>query len=131
MDKTIFTYKSDGSFTTVNTDVQFSLKVTGTYDKKGHQLTYSIPDGTVFKYTYNAKGQMISYYTIPVQGEKRITATFTYNAKGKMTASEKKEGYSSKTVNAYDTNGLLKKEIATWIVSGERSISTKEYEYGY
>jgi len=132
MDKTVFTYKADGSFSSVNTDVQFGMKMTDIYDKKGKQLSHSIPDGTIIKYQYNAKGQLISDYTIPAKGEKKVTTTYTYNAKGKITGELYKGEGSSKAIYEYDTNGMLKKETRTSTSdTGEKHVSTVEYEYGY
>ena len=132
MDKTVFTYKPDGSSVSVNTDAQFGLKVTDTYDKKGHLMSETIPDGTVFKYVYNAKGQLTSTYSIPAQGDKKFTVSYSYNSKGKLIASTKKRDYSLKTVYEYDPKGLLKKQTLTSTgESGEKNMSTVEYEYGY
>ncbi len=132
MDKTVFTYKSDGSSTSVNTDAEFGMKVTDSYDKKGNQLSHTIPDGTVTRYIYNAKGQLTSSYSIPVQGEKKSTSQYTYNAKGKLIASVNKGEYASSIVYQYDAKGLLKKEIISSLSpSGEKTVNTYEYEYEY
>jgi len=131
MDKTTFTYKPDGSAISVNTDTQFGMKVTETYDKKGHRLSLSIPDGTVIKYVYNAKGQLTSSYSIPIKGEKKSTTTYTYDGKGKMVNSVNTPG-NAKTSYQYDKNGLLKKRIVTSTdESGEKKTTMVEYEYGY
>lgn len=132
IDKTIYLYKPDGSFTAVNTDKQFGMKVTDMYDKKGRRVSHSIPDGTIIKYVYNAKGQLASSYSIPAHGEKKVSTSYTYNAKGKLIASANKGGFNSKTSYIYAANGLLKKTVSTSTSeSGESAVSTAEYEYGY
>lgn len=132
IDKTVFIYKTDGSSTSVNTDKQFGMKVTESYDKKGHEVSHSIPDGTIIKYVYNAKGQLTSTYSIPVHGEKKISSTYTYNAKGKIISAVNKGGFNSRSVYVYDAKGLLKKIISTSAnESGSSSVSTTEYEYGF
>jgi len=132
MDKTVFTYKPDGSFTSVNTDTQFGMKVTENYDKKGRLMSHSIPDGTVIKYVYNAKGQLTSSYSIPARGEKKATTSYTYNPKGKMISSATKGAFNSKITYEYDTKGLLKKSTSSSVSeSGEKHVSTVEYDYGY
>ena len=132
IDKTGFTYKPDGSFTSLNTDTQFGMKVTDIYDKKGRIISHTIPDGTVIKYVYNAKGQLTSSYSIPATGEKKVTTSYIYNAKGKMISSSTKGASNSKSIYEYDAKGLLKKKISTSVSeSGEKHMSTVEYEYGY
>jgi len=132
MDKTTFLYNVDGSSTSVNTDAQFGMKVTEKYDEKGRLTSHTIPDGTVIKYVYNAKGQLASSYSIPAKGEKKASTTYTYNAKGKMTSSTTKGAFNSKSNYEYDAKGLLKKTTSSSTSeSGEKHMSTVEYNYGY
>ena len=57
-----YSYKPDGSYTISNKDAAFGLTYTYNYDKAGRLLQYRIPDGTVIRYTYNAKGQLVTPY---------------------------------------------------------------------
>jgi YD repeat-containing protein len=109
MDKTIFTYNADGSFTSLNTDSQYGLKITEAYDKKGNLLYNTIPDGTVIKYSYNAKGQKLSMFSVPIKGEKKFAVTYAYGSDGKMISSSQKDPVT-KTTYEYGANGLFKKE---------------------
>jgi YD repeat-containing protein len=130
MDKTDFTYKSDGSFTSINTDSQFGMKVTELYDKKGNQLSHTIPDGTVIKYTYNGKGQKASMYSIPIKGEKKFVVAYSYGSNGRMNSSTRSGDSISKSTYVYDNNGFLKKEtILTQTESAEKHQSFVEYSY--
>lgn len=130
MEKTIFTYKPDGSFTAVNSDAQFGMKVNEAYDKRGNLLSHTIPDGTIIKYTYNAKGQKTSMYSIPIKGEKKFTVTYSYGPDGRMISSSRKGDPNSKTVYEYDKNGLLKKETTTTETGkSEKHKSYIEYSY--
>ena len=132
IDKTVFTYKPDGSFMGVNTDKMYGMKVTEAYDKKGHRLSFSIPDGTVIKYSYNANGQLMSSSSNASQGEKKRTTKYIYNKTGKLASSVNTGEYNSKTMYEYNGQGLLKMSTRTSVSqSGEKYIATQEYEYGY
>jgi|GEM_PF-1614649 len=133
METITYSYKPDGSYITLSVDKQFGMKVTDTYDTRGHLLSHTIPDGTVWKYVYNAKGQLTSSYSIPVQGEKKTSRQYTYNAKGKIISSLNKEGFLSRSVYKYNEKGLLSEIITTAVggASKEKSVTTQKYEYSY
>ena len=130
--KTIFTYKPDGSYTVVNTDLLLGLKTTDVYDKKGLQLTHTVPDGTVYRYVYNTKKQLTKYYSIPRKGGVKFTKEYTYNAIGQITGSVNKGDYPFTSVYEYDSKGLLKKIISTSVnESGQKVSAVQYYEYDY
>lgn len=130
--KTIFTYKSDGSFSSVNTDVQFGMKVTEVYDTKGRMLNLTIPDGSVIKCVYNTKGQVIKSFSIPKNGGVKFTNNYTYNNKGKLISLVNKGEYSSANTYQYDVKNLLQKKTTTFInESGEKEVTTETYTYSY
>ena len=131
-DKTIFTYKTDGSFVAINTDTQFGLKNTDIFDKKGLQLTHTVPDGSVHKYVYNAKGQLSKVFSVPRNDGVKFTREYTYNAAGKLISSINKGDFPFSSTYEYDTKGLLKKVKSTSVnESSKKEISVQNYEYGY
>ena len=131
-DETIYTYKPDGSFKTVNTDKQFGLKNTSEYDTKGSQKNRTIPDGSIYQFVYNTKGQLIKQYSIPKNRGIKFSKAYTYNAAGKLTASENTGDYPFSSRYEYDAGGLLKKVANTSVGDdNKKEVSIEYYEYKY
>ena len=126
-EKTIFTYKPDGSYTSLNTDARFGMKNNYQYDKNGKLLQLTIPEGSVLKYVYNSKGLLTKLYSIPKGNGVKFTTTYTYNEKNKLIVSKSTGGNPVNNKYEYDSTGLLKKSES---ISAEYSI-TSTYEYGY
>ncbi|HMC98838.1 MAG TPA: RHS repeat domain-containing protein [Ferruginibacter sp.] len=124
---TTFTYKTDGSSTAVNADVQFGLKNNYVYDSKGRLTQLTIPDGTAIKYVYNGKGLLTKEYSVPRNDGVKFSTVYTYNAKNKLILSKRTGDYASSTRYEYDSKGLMNKMQST---NGEQS-SVTTYEYGY
>lgn len=129
MDVSVYTYKPDNSFIIKNTDSQFGLVNTATYDKKKNIVKYTIPDGSEIKYVYNAKGKLVKSYSIPKNSGVKMTQTLTYNAKGKIEKSTTVGDYPGSITYQYNANGLLIK--TTSVGNGESPDITDEYTYFY
>ncbi len=131
-DKTVFTYNPDGSYMSVNIDARFGLKKTDVFDNKGLNITHTVPDGSVHKYVYNAKGQLLKVYSVPKNEGVKFTREYTYNAAGKLISSINKGDFPFSSTYEYDAKGLLKRVKSTTVnESNEKEISLKNYEYGY
>ncbi len=129
---TVYTYKPDGSFVSVNTDKQFGMKNTIIYDTKGREISHTIPDGSIWHSVYNSKGQLIKFYAEVKNGGMEINNLYTYNAKGQMVKEEKKGEYQAVNTFEYDAKGLLKKSInTTGSDSDDKRITVYQYSYEY
>ena len=126
-DKTILTYKPDGSFVAVNTDAQFGLKNTDVFDKKGSRLSHTVPDGSVHKYVYDAKGRLTKIFSIPRNGGVKFTRSYTYNTTGKVTAVKNTGDFAYSSTYEYDAKGLLKK-ITAISINESKEITIGNYE---
>ncbi len=129
--KTVFTYKPDGSFTAVENDLQYGFSTTDAFDKKGAQLTHNIPDGSIHKYVYNSKGQLTKIYSVAKKDAVQFSREYSYNSAGKVTSTKNKGDYSFKTTYAYDQKGLLKTATTTYADDPKGEIIEKHYQYGY
>lgn len=127
---TVYTYQPDGSFTSVNKDKQYGMTITDVYNTKGLKIKSTIPDGTIHHYEYNAKSQLIKYYTEPKNGGLEFTSTYIYNAKGRMIRQLTSGEYPADNSYEYDANGLLTK--ATITDGGDsKEVTVYLYTYGY
>lgn len=125
----IFSYKSDGSYSTKETDAHFGMTNTGKYDKEDKILQYVIPDGSVYKYQYDTKGRLTKMYSVPAKGGIKFNAAYRYNSKDQMIEIKGFEEYQGHiTQYEYDTNGLLQKE-KIMDENGQEVLS--EYHYSY
>jgi YD repeat-containing protein len=98
------------------------MKNTYTYDQMGRQTSFTIPDGSVIKYTYNAKGQLTAARAVSKENGLKMNSTYTYNAKGKLVRLKTTGDYPSDIQYEYGADGLLKKEKAG-------IVNTYEYSY--
>ncbi|MEP6674965.1 MAG: hypothetical protein ABJA78_07410 [Ferruginibacter sp.] len=119
---TVFSYKLDGTYTAVFTDAVAGMKNTYSYDQMGRQISFAIPDGSVIKYTYNAKGQLISAHSVSSENGLKMNSTYTYNAKGKLVSLKTTGDYPIDVEYEYGPDGLLKKEKA-------EQVNTYQYSY--
>jgi hypothetical protein len=127
-DATVYTYNADGSAVAVNKDAQFGLAYHYTYDKNGNKTSFKIPDGTVIKYFYNSKNQLIKTQSFPAADDDvKYVIAHTYNAKNKMIKSVQTGDNNNTTTYEYAADGLLKKAT----IKGSGYTTTYTYEYGY
>lgn len=129
---TIYTYKADGSFVSVNTDKQYGMSIRDEYNSKGLKISSVIPDGSVHRYEYNHKSQLVKKYAEPRNGGMEFTFTYRYNAKGQMTEEISTGDFPSKSKFEYNEKGLLKKStISEGPDSEEPEIRVYLYEYRF
>jgi hypothetical protein len=129
--KTVFTYNPDGSFIAVDNDTQYGFSTTDAFDKKGSQLTHSIPDGSMHKYMYNNKGQLTKIYAVAKKDAVQFSREYRYNSAGKLISTKNKGDYVFSTTYEYDQKGLLKKTTTRYADDPKGEIIIKNYEYGY
>jgi YD repeat-containing protein len=108
-ENTIYTYKPDGSFTTVNKDKKYGLVNKETYNKKGQIVSHTVPDGSIRHYEYNTKEQLVKLYSEPKNDGVKFTNTYTYNKAGKLVSQQNTGEYPATYKYEYDNKGLLKK----------------------
>jgi len=128
---TTYTYKPDGSFSTINIDKQFGLAYKETYDKTGKLLKMVIPDGSIHTYTYNSKGQLIKVHATPKNDGVKKTTIYTYNAKGQLAFEKTTGDYPADVKYIYDSKGLLVKSINIFSINGEKESITSLYTYEF
>ncbi|MEO6253648.1 MAG: hypothetical protein ABIO79_10095 [Ferruginibacter sp.] len=129
--KTVFTYSPDGSFIAVENDIQYGFSTTDVFDKKGSQLTHSIPDGSIHKYMYNSKGQLTKIFAVTKKDAVKFSREYRYNSAGKVIATKNKGEYFFNTTYEYDKKGLLKKATIRYADDPKGEVIKKNYEYGY
>lgn len=129
-EKSVYSYNADGSSSEENTDMMFGLKNIARCDKKGVPLDRTLPDGSVHKYVFNAKGQMTRFYSIPKNGGVKFSREYTYNAAGKLTAAKNTGDFPFTDSYEYNDNGfLIKVTISTKNESGGNDLNYRYYEY--
>lgn len=128
---TEYKYKADNSFTTVYTDKTYGMKDVGVYDRLGKLVSFTIPDGSVKKYSYNTKGQLIKAYSIPRNEGVKMNTVYTYNAAGKLISSKSTGDYPGSDTYEYDKNGLLKKSVSIYFIAGEKQTDKDSYQFKY
>ena len=131
-ENTIYTYKPDGSFITINKDKKYGLVNKEEYNKKGQKVSHTVPDGSIRLYEYNTKDQLVKLYSEPKNGGIKFTNTYNYNKAGKLVSQENTGEYPATYKYVYDDKGLLKKAIITTGNVAEGVVSTVYlYEYAY
>lgn len=129
-EKSIYTYNADGSFSEENTDMVYGLKNIYRCDKKGVPLDRTIPDGSVHKYVFNAKGQITRFYSIPKNGGVKFSREYTYNAAGKLSAAKNTGDFPFTDSYEYNAKGfLIKVTITTKNEDGGKILNYRYYEY--
>jgi len=129
-EKSVYTYNPDGSFSEENTDMAFGLKNIAKCDKNGVPVSRTLPDGSIHKYEFNAKGQLVKLYSIPNNGGVKFSRAYTYNAAGKLTASKNTGDFPFTSSYEYDAKGfLIKVSTTTKNESGGNDIGYRYYEY--
>lgn len=124
----VYFYQKDGTCKTENKDVQFGLVQTAWYDRRGYLIKAKIPDGSVFTFTNDKKGNVIKT-TKSSPGEKVQTQTYTYRYDGNGNVLEKKGSDGSLVKNKYNEKGLLTESVLS--VKSGRQIETYSYTYVY
>lgn len=126
------TYKPDGSYTSTSTDKQYGFITASQYDKKGNLMQVLIPDGSIKKYNYNAKGELIKAFTIPKNGGVKLITIYSSNSNGKIATAKTSGDYKNSWKYTYGANNLLGLAIYTaWLSGEETETSIDTYVYGY
>jgi YD repeat-containing protein len=130
-EKTTYTYKPDGSYTTKNISSDYNFITTGEYDKKGNLISLTLPDGSVKKHTYNNKGRLTKAWTIPKNGGVTMVSTYTYNTKGQLIAQKTTGDFPSTSQYIYSSEGLLVRSSGTYVMGGIQEKIQSTITYGY
>lgn len=127
---TMYNYKPDGSFTTVNTDKAYGMTISTVYNSKGNPVSETIPDGSIRHSIYNSQGQLIKYYAVPKNDGMEFTNTYKYDKAGKLVSQVNTGEYGATMNYDYDAKKLLKKSTTT-VVDEDGNKEITEYEYKY
>lgn len=130
MYKAKYTYKPDGSYVIENEDKEFGMKDYKWYDKKRSIIKSQSPDGNTITYTYNTKGQQISYKSNGVNDGVIVKVTNTYNPKGQLVKTNSTGDYRYTYTYQYDSKGLLKKTLHT-TPEGSGTLTTSLFTYTF
>lgn len=129
---TVYKYNPDGSFSTENKDNQYGLIFRQYFNKNGKPTKEIIPDGSERIYTYDAKGKLIKFHSIPKNEGVKFTKTFTYNTKGQLIATKNEGDYAWTQKLFYDAKGLLiKTETTSMMDEGTKQVSVNTYSYAF
>lgn len=127
----IYTYKPDGGYTIKRTDKQFGMVDVSVYTKIGNIQSLISPDGTESKYIYTGKMKLNKIITIPKKDGVKITRNYLYDPNGKWASSVTSGDFPNTVTYEYNTRGLLKKQITTSTMNGEKSVFVETMEYSY
>jgi YD repeat-containing protein len=130
--KTLYTYNNDGSFSTESKDATYGFRTTEVYNGKGLIVSSKIPDGSVYQYEYNDKGQLLRLYSIPIKGDTKVDVAYTYNTLGKLVRQVNTGDSPYNSIFEYNGDGLLKKNtVIEGNDDGEKETTVYNYSYSY
>jgi YD repeat-containing protein len=122
--KSYYKYAADGSYTII--EVEGLLRDTSFYDKDNKIKEQRGSDGSITKYEYNAKRQLIKSINTDESGAS--VTTYVYNAAGKLLSKKTTGSSTGSAVYSYDNKGLLIKEVNDY-GSGSKMVTNYFYKF--